>query len=92
VKPNGTSAMEAQVEAEVESSITSSNAKHSEIYGKVASDYRENVRTADELVRGVTALLLGVGKLVRELRVQVSPVHSGELVINVSTIQCGVVA
>ena len=68
----GTRATEAQVDAEVDSTSTSLDTSSSlvEIYGKVASDYRENARTADELVRGITALLLGVGKVVKDLGVQ----------------------
>ena len=73
----GTRATEAQVDAEVDSTSTSrdttttnTNANPVEIYGKVASDYRENARTADELVRGLTALLLGFGKVVKDFGVQ----------------------
>ena len=77
----GTRATEAQVDAEVDSTSTSRDATTTtnavdnnkslvEIYGKVASDYRENARTADELVRGITALLLGVGKVVKDFGVQ----------------------
>lgn len=73
----GARATEAQVDVEVESTSTSrdsttttTNAGLAEIYGKVASDYRENARTADELVRGITALLLGVGKVVKDFGVQ----------------------
>ncbi|KIM40958.1 hypothetical protein M413DRAFT_28065 [Hebeloma cylindrosporum] len=72
----GARATEAQVDVEVEStstsrdSTTTTNAGLAEIYGKVASDYRENARTADELVRGITALLLGVGKVVKDFGAQ----------------------
>jgi hypothetical protein len=77
LKSAGTRATEAQVDAEVDSTSTSrdttttaNNKSLVEIYGKVASDYRENARTADELVRGITALLLGVGKVVKDFGVQ----------------------
>jgi hypothetical protein len=71
----GTRATEGEIDAEVDSTSTSrdamtTNASLVEIYGKVASDYGENARTADELVKGITVLLLGVGKLVKGCGVQ----------------------
>lgn len=61
----GTSrAMEAQVGAEVDDS-TGVN-KEAEVWRRVGAEYREGVRAADDLVRGVTGFLLGMGKVVRD--------------------------
>ncbi|KAF8532118.1 hypothetical protein JB92DRAFT_3104165 [Gautieria morchelliformis] len=57
-------ALEAQIEAEVGDAATHVDA--SEVWRQVGGEYRESVRVSDELVRTVTALLLGVGRLVRE--------------------------
>ena len=57
-------ALEAQIEAEVGDAAPQVDA--SEVWRQVGGEYRESVRVSDELVRTVTALLLGVGRLVRE--------------------------
>ena len=61
-------AVEEQVEAEVEGSSTGPDAQEiSNIWGRVAAEYRENSRVADELVRGMTAFLLGIGRVMRDI-------------------------
>ena len=61
-------AIEEQVEAEVEGSSTGpDNQEISNIWGRVAAEYRENSRVADELVRGMTAFLLGIGRVMRDI-------------------------
>lgn len=62
----GTSrAMEAQVGAEVDDS-TGVDKEVAEVWRRVGAEYREGVRAADDLVRGVTGFLLGMGKVVRD--------------------------
>jgi hypothetical protein len=62
----GTSrAMDAQVGAEVDNS-TGINKEVAEVWRRVGAEYREGVRAADDLVRGVTGFLLGMGKVVRD--------------------------
>ena len=59
-------AIEEQVEAEVEGSSTRPDTQEiSNIWSKVAADFRENSRVADELVRGMTGFLLGIGRVMR---------------------------
>ena len=66
-------AVEEQVEAEVEGSSTGPDAqKVSNIWGRVAAEYRENSRAADELVRGMTGFLLGIGRVIRDIGPSVS--------------------
>ena len=66
-KGNGR-AIEKQVEAEVEGSSTAPDAQEiSNIWGKVAAEYRESSRVADELVRGMTGFLLGIGRVIRDV-------------------------
>ena len=61
-------AVEEQVEAEVEGSSTEPNTHEiSNIWGRVAAEYRENSRVADELVRGMTGFLLGIGRVMRDI-------------------------
>ena len=61
-------AVEEQVEAEVEGSSTGPDAQEiSNIWGRVAAEYRENSRVADELVRGMTGFLLGIGRVMRDI-------------------------
>ncbi|KAF8586291.1 hypothetical protein K439DRAFT_1659799 [Ramaria rubella] len=57
-------ALEAQIEAEVGEAAAQVDA--SEVWRQVGGEYRESLRVSDELVRTVTALLLGIGRLVRE--------------------------
>ena len=66
-KGNGR-AIEKQVEVEVEGSSTGPDAQEiSKIWGGVAAEYRESARVADELVRGMTGFLLGIGRVMREI-------------------------
>ena len=61
-------AVEAQVETEVEGSSSGPDAEEiSNIWGRVAAEYRENSRVADELIRGMTGFLLGIGRVVRDI-------------------------
>ena len=61
-------AVEEQVEAEVEGSSTGPDTQEiSNIWGRVAAEYRENSRVADELVRGMTGFLLGIGRIIRDM-------------------------
>ena len=61
-------AVEEQVEAEVEGSSTGPDAQEiSNIWGRVAAEYRESSRVADELVRGMTGFLLGIGRVMRDI-------------------------
>ena len=73
-------ALEEQVEVEVEGSSSSSTGPNAQeigsIWGRVASDYRENSRVADELVRGMTGFLLGIGRVIRDIGPPSSD-HSG---------------
>ena len=57
-------ALKAQIEAEVGDAEALVDA--SEVWRQVGGEYRESLRVSDELVRTVTALLLGVGRLVKE--------------------------
>ena len=59
-------AIEEQVEAEVEGSSTRPDTQEiSNIWSRVAADFIENSRVADELVRGMTGFLLGIGRVMR---------------------------
>ncbi|KAK0202119.1 hypothetical protein DFS33DRAFT_1489916 [Desarmillaria ectypa] len=58
-------ALEEQINAEV--GDRDMDADLVEIWRKVGGEYREGMRASDELVRAVTAFLLGVGKAVRDL-------------------------
>ncbi|KAG5643351.1 hypothetical protein DXG03_001074 [Asterophora parasitica] len=71
-----TRAVEAQVGAEVETASGPSTGGRtqgremetvSDVWGRVGAEYREGLRVSDELVRGLTGFLLGVGKTVRDL-------------------------
>jgi hypothetical protein len=55
-----TRAMEAQVEAEVEGRDLG------DVWRGVGGEFREAQRVSDDLVRGLTGLLLGIGKVMRE--------------------------
>ncbi|KAF8505244.1 hypothetical protein BU17DRAFT_57977 [Hysterangium stoloniferum] len=57
-------ALESQIEAEVGDAPAQVDA--SEVWRQVGGEYRESLRVSDELVRTMTALLLGMGRLVRE--------------------------
>ena len=65
LKQGSGKAVEEQVEAEVEGSSTAQEI--SNIWGRVAAEYRENSRVADELVRGMTGFLLGIGRIIRDI-------------------------
>jgi len=65
-------AVEEQVEAEVEGSSGSSRMGRGaqeigNIWGRVAAEYRDNSRVADELVRAMTGFLLGIGRVMRDI-------------------------
>jgi len=70
LRAGNTHALEQQIEAEVGDSPRMVDA--SEIWRSVGAEYRETLRMSDELVRTMTQLLLGVGRIVRE-----SARHSG---------------
>ncbi|KAJ7643623.1 hypothetical protein FB45DRAFT_895601 [Roridomyces roridus] len=57
-------ALEEQIDAEVNGA--DSGAELVEVWRRVGGEYREGLRVSDELVRGVTGLLLGVGRVMRE--------------------------
>ena len=66
-KGNGR-AIEEQVEAEVQGSSNRPDAQEiSHIWSRVAAEYRESSRVADELVRGMTGFLLGIGRVMRDI-------------------------
>ncbi|KAG6855605.1 hypothetical protein H0H87_000326 [Tephrocybe sp. NHM501043] len=67
-------ALEEQVRAEVDDA---GGGAEGEVWGRVGAEYREGVRASDELVRGLTVLLLGVGKVVRELGAPLDAVVGG---------------
>lgn len=69
-------ALDAQVAAEVDSAIPDCSEDIIDIWSRVASDYREGTRAADELVRGLTSLLLGVGRVMRDLGATASEMDS----------------
>ncbi|KAJ7705003.1 hypothetical protein B0H17DRAFT_698449 [Mycena rosella] len=60
-------ALEEQIDAEV-SGVDSGAAavELAEVWRRVGGEYREGLRVSDELVRGVTGFLLGVGRVVRD--------------------------
>ncbi|KAF5317793.1 hypothetical protein D9619_012653 [Psilocybe cf. subviscida] len=68
LKLSGARAMDAQVAAEVDTP-TDRSQEVADIWARVAADYRDGSRTADELVRVLTAMLLGVGRIIRELNI-----------------------
>ncbi|CAL1712984.1 unnamed protein product [Somion occarium] len=63
LKAGTNQALEAQIDAEVSDS---NNANAAEIWARVGMEYRDNLRLSDEVVRTMTAFLLGVGKVLRE--------------------------
>jgi hypothetical protein len=71
LKQGSTRAIESQVEAEVESAADDPQVKEIvDLWGKVAADYREGSRMADDLIRGITGVLLGIGRVMREFMVE----------------------
>lgn len=71
LKQGSSRAIEAQVEAEVESMAEDPQIKEIvDLWGKVAADYREGSRMADDLIRGITGVLLGVGRVMREIMIE----------------------
>ncbi|KAF9443899.1 hypothetical protein P691DRAFT_787394 [Macrolepiota fuliginosa MF-IS2] len=81
LKAGNARALDAQIEAEVEgddlpppsSASTSGNrggggggSSLADVWRRIGGEYREGVRVSDELVRAVTGLLLGVGRIVKE--------------------------
>lgn len=59
-----THAMEQQVDAEVEGGEQRGDAV--EVWREVGGEFREAQRVSDDLVRGLTGFMLGIGKVVRE--------------------------
>ncbi|KAJ6585544.1 hypothetical protein B0H19DRAFT_1059757 [Mycena capillaripes] len=60
-------ALEEQIDAEVSGVDRGAGAAEvAEVWRRVGGEYREGLRVSDELVRGVTGFLLGVGKVVRD--------------------------
>ncbi|TFK34749.1 hypothetical protein BDQ12DRAFT_669141 [Crucibulum laeve] len=76
----GTSrALEAQIDAEVDDDGETGGMNMVEVWRKVGGEYREGLRTADDLVRGVTGFLLGVGRVMREVGGSVSSIPNGSV-------------
>ncbi|KAJ7490661.1 hypothetical protein FB451DRAFT_1361458 [Mycena latifolia] len=59
-------ALEEQIDAEVSGVDGQPAAELAEVWRRVGGEYREGLRVSDELVRGVTGFLLGVGRVVRD--------------------------
>ncbi|KAJ7621869.1 hypothetical protein DFH06DRAFT_1305632 [Mycena polygramma] len=59
-------ALEEQIDAEVSGADRGAPAEVAEVWRRVGGEYRDGLRVSDELVRGVTGLLLGVGRVVRD--------------------------
>ncbi|KAJ7198411.1 hypothetical protein B0H12DRAFT_1166151 [Mycena haematopus] len=60
-------ALEEQIDAEVSGTDQSAaGAELAEVWRRVGGEWREGLRVSDELVRGVTGFLLGVGRVVRD--------------------------
>ena len=59
-------AVEEQVNAEVDDP-NERGAEMAELWGRVGMDYRDGLRVSDDLVRGLTAFLLGISKTVRDV-------------------------
>ncbi|KAJ7769150.1 hypothetical protein DFH07DRAFT_1058213 [Mycena maculata] len=59
-------ALEEQIDAEVSGVDSGAAAELAEVWRRVGGEYREGLRVSDELVRGVTGFLLGVGRVVRD--------------------------
>ncbi|KAJ7160237.1 hypothetical protein C8R46DRAFT_1285749 [Mycena filopes] len=59
-------ALEEQIDAEVSGVDSGTAAELTEVWRRVGGEYREGLRVSDELVRGVTGFLLGVGRVVRD--------------------------
>lgn len=57
-------ALEAQIDAEVGEDPEELSA--GEVWRRVGGEYRECMRASDDVVRGITGVLLGVGRVVRE--------------------------
>ncbi|KAF8182300.1 hypothetical protein BJ912DRAFT_596014 [Pholiota molesta] len=67
LKLSSARAVQAQVEAEVDSTTRDRSQDVIDIWSRVASDYRDGSRAADELVRTLTSVLLGVGRIMRDV-------------------------
>ncbi|KAF7364723.1 hypothetical protein MVEN_00342100 [Mycena venus] len=59
-------ALEEQIDAEVSGVDSGMAPELAEVWRRVGGEYREGLRVSDELVRGVTGFLLGVGRVVRD--------------------------
>lgn len=69
LKQGSARAIEAQVEAEVESTTEDPQAII-DLWGKVAADYREGSRMTDDLIRSITGVLLGIRRVMREFTIE----------------------
>jgi len=68
LKQGSARAVEAQVEAEVEFASHDLNVKQIvDMWRNVGADYREGSKMADDLIRGITGVLLGMGRVIREI-------------------------
>lgn len=77
LKSGNSRALDAQIEAEVEGDYNNHGGSKSslvEVWRKIGGEYREGLRASDDLVRAVTGLLLGVGRVMKEY---VSLQHGG---------------
>ncbi|KAF9013117.1 hypothetical protein BDQ17DRAFT_1342787 [Cyathus striatus] len=59
-------ALEAQIDAEVSRDDGNGSIDMVSMWSRVGGDYREGVRTSDELIRGMTGLLIGMSRVMRE--------------------------
>lgn len=67
MKHAGSRAMESQVNCEVNAAANEGGEKElQELWGRVASDYRESSRVSDDLIRTLTSLLLGMSRVVKD--------------------------
>ncbi|KNZ72018.1 hypothetical protein J132_05067 [Termitomyces sp. J132] len=75
-----TRALEEQVRAEVEGVDRGAGGggKEEQVWGRVGAEYREGLRVSDELVRGLTGLLLGFGRVTREFGAAAAAGGAGE--------------
>ncbi len=60
------SAIEQHVEAEIEGSALDGELLAAELWKNVGTEFRENLRMSDELIRSLTVFLLTFGKLLRD--------------------------
>ena len=71
-------ALEAQIDAEVNLSPSSSSERESDMWRRVGGECRESLRASDELVRSVTGVLIGFGRAVRDFATAAGAAGGGE--------------